>query len=433
MKDATVYAASRSGKLWKSVDRGATFAALAVPIGATDDIYTLRFEPGKPEHLWLAAEKGLFRSADGGASWQRADRDSGRYLLQRGRARSRRRAPNPARRERRRRDLPQRRWRRELGALELRPDRRLGGADLCRPGSATLFVQTATGLFRRDADGTWDEKAEPFEDDGDEVELDGMLFDGKSPETIWAFDSSSAWRSSDGGRSFRALEKKEPSMREMMKGNLASAQFRSLAQDPGESEASSMPDRGRTTIRGRRCGSRSTAARASRPPARGCPGDDVTLLRAAAPGVVYAVVGKALFRTDDGGAKWVAAGGGLPGSGGDLRDLGTGHRPDAGGRLFIATEKGLFLSSDSGASFRKADSALAEEDVESGRCRARRQALRWQLARHLLSRDAGATWTAMSDGLPTRTFAPSPWAAPPGTSASGSGTAVRSVFSTPLP
>jgi len=38
------------------------------------------------------------------------------------------------------------------------------------------------------------------------------------------------YRSADGGTSFRALEKQEPSMRDLMKGSLASAELRSLAQ-----------------------------------------------------------------------------------------------------------------------------------------------------------------------------------------------------------
>ena len=207
----------RSGQLWKSVDRGATFTALAVPLGGTDDIYTLRFEPGKADHLWLASEKGLFRTTDGGASWQRSDRDSGRYLL-------RAVAFDPA-------DARQMLaassgagvYRSADGGATWAPSSAgLAAAWVERidasPASATIFVQTATGLFRRDAAGSWEEKAEPFEDDGDEVELDGLLFDRQSPETVWAFDTSSAWRSSDGGRSFRVLEKKEPSMREMMKG-----------------------------------------------------------------------------------------------------------------------------------------------------------------------------------------------------------------------
>ncbi len=424
----TVYAASRSGQLAKSVDRGATFQPLAVPLGGTDDIYTLRFEPGKADHLWLASEKGLFRTTDGGASWQRSDRDSGRYLL-------RAVAFDPA-------DTRQMLaassgagvYRSADGGASWAPS----GAGLAAawveridasPASATIFVQTATGLFRRDASGSWDEKAEPFEDDGDEVELDGLLFDGKSPETIWAFDGSSAWRSSDGGRSFRALEKKELSTRDLIKGNLASAQFRSLALDPGNSNilyagSWSNDDPGQAVWKSVDGGKTFKAAGA------GLPGGDVKRLRAAAPGVVYAVVDKALFRTDDGGAKWIAVGGGLPADT-ELREVGLDPAQPA--RLFVATEKGLFLSNDSGVSFQKAGSALADEDVESVAVApdGRLYAGSWRGV--FTSRDAGVTWTGMSESLPHRDVRALAVGGTQGDLRIWVGTAGGGVFSTPLP
>ena len=46
--------------------------------------------------------------------------------------------------------------------------------------------------------------------------------------------AAKAWRSADGGARWTALEQKEPSMREMLKGSLETAQFRSLAQDSGD-------------------------------------------------------------------------------------------------------------------------------------------------------------------------------------------------------
>ncbi|MDQ1347208.1 MAG: hypothetical protein QG573_577, partial [Acidobacteriota bacterium] len=429
VRSATVYAASRSGKLWKSVDRGATFAALAVAIGATDDIYNLRFEPGKSEILWLASEKGLFRSADGGMSWQRSDRDSGRYLIQAV-------ALDPAdARTLLAASAGGGVYRSEDGGTSWAPSSSgLTAAWVKRihavPGSATIFVQTATGLFRRDPSGSWDEKAEPFEDDGDEVELDGMLFDGRSPETVWAFDTSSAWRSNDGGRSFRGLEKKEPSMREMMKGSLASAQFRSLAQDPGNPNilyagSWSNDDPGQAVWKS------VDGGKTFKPAGQGLPGDDVTLLRAAAPGVVYAVVGKALFRTDDGSAKWVAVGSGLPGSDTVLRDLVVD--PTESASLFVATEKGLFLSHDRGASFAKAGSALAEEDVEAVAVAPDGKLFAGSWRGIFTSRDRGATWLSMSDGLPHRDVRALAVGGAPGSLRLWVGTAGGSVVSTPLP
>ena len=425
---ATVYAVGGFNQLWKSVDRGATFAALAAPLSGTDDVYNVRFEPGSPSHLWIATEKGLFRSADAGASWQRADRDSGRYLIQAV-------AFDPA-------DARQMLAASGGGGIYRSGD---GGVSwgpsspglaaawveklYAAPGSGVLFAQTATGLFRRDADASWLEQAEPFADDGDEVELDGMLFERPSPEAIWAFDSASAWRSSDGGKSFRALEKKEPSMRELMKGNLASAQFRSLAQDPGNPKilyagSWSNDDPGQAvwkTVDG---------GRSWKAAGLGLPGDDVTLLRAAAPGVVYAVVAKALFRTDDGGAKWLAAGGGLPSST-DLREVCID--PTLPSRLLVATEKGLFLSSDSGARFQKAMSALAEEDVETVAIAPDGRLFAGSFRGIFASRDGGATWSAMSDGLVHKDVRALAVGGAAGNLRLWAGTAGGSVYSTSLP
>ena len=425
---ATVYVVSGFNQLWKSGDRGATFSALATPVGGTDDIYTLRFEPGSSSHLWAATEKGLFRSSDAGASWERADRDSGRYLVHAV-------AFDPA-------DPRQvlaasagggiyrsaeggSTWAPSSSGLAAAWIEKLYAA----PGSPVLFAQTATGLFRRDADGSWDEKAEPFEDDGDEVELDGLLFESASPAAIWAFDGSSAWRSSDGGKSFRALEKKEPSMREMMKGNLASAEFRSLAQDAGNPKifyagSWSNDDPGQAvwkTVDG---------GKSWKSAGQGLPGDDVKLLRAAAPGVVFAVVGKALFGTVDGGGKWVPLGAGLPG---DLELREVALDPTLATRLFVATEKGLFVSSDSGANFKRAMSALADEDVEAVAVAPDGRVFAGSFRGVFASRDAGATWTAISEGLPHRDVRALAVGAAAGSLRLWAGTAGGSVFSTALP
>ena len=426
---ATVYVVSGFNQLWKSTDRGATFTALSMPVGGTDDIYTLRFEPGSSRHLWAATEKGLFRSTDAGASWQRADRDSGRYLVQAV-------AFDPS-------DTQQMIAASGGGGIYRSSD---GGASweassaglaaawveklYAAPGSGVLFAQTGTGLFRRDANGSWLEKAEPFEDDGDEVELDGLLFERATPEAIWAFDGASAWRSSDGGKSFRALEKKEPSMRDLMKGNLASAEFRSLAQDPGNPKifyagSWSNDEPGQAVWR------TVDGAKTWKPAGQGLPPDeDVKRLRSAAPGVVYAVVDKALFRTDDGGAKWTAIGAGLPADT-ELREIALD--PTQPARLFVATEKGLYLSGDSGATFQKAKSALAEEDVEAVAVAPDGRAFAGSFRGVFASSDAGATWTAISEGLRHKDVRALAVGGPAGGLRLWAGTAGGGVFSTPLP
>ncbi len=425
---ATLYVVTSFSKLWKSVDRGATFTALTPPVSGTDDIFTLRFEPGASSHLWMASEKGLFRSRDSGASWQSADEGSGRYLIKAV-------AQNPA-------DPRQMLaassgggvYRSEDGGSSWQPS--VAGLSAAwvekiytAPGTATLFAQTATGLFRHEAGGNWSEKAEPFENDGDEVELDGMLFERPSPEAIWAFDGSTAWRSGDGGKSFRALERKEPSMRDLMKGNLASAQFRSLAQDLGNARilyagSSSNDDPGEAVWKS------VDAGKTFKPSGQGLPGEPVNLLRAAAPGVVYALVGKALYCTDDGGAKWVAAGGGLPG-GTELREVALD--PTQPARLFVSSEKGLYISNDSGASFTKATSALAEEDVEAVAVAPDGRVFAGSFRGVFASSDAGSTWKSISDGLLHKDVRALAVGGPAGALRLWAGTAGGSVFSTALP
>lgn len=426
---ATVYVVSGFNQLWKSTDRGATFTALAMPLGGTDDIYTLRFEPGSSSHLWAATEKGLFRSSDAGGSWQRADRDSGRYLIQAV-------AFDPADAQRMlaasggggvyRSTDGGASWEPSSDGLAATWVEKLYAAS----GSGVVFAQTGTGLFRRDPDGSWDEKAEPFEDDGDEVELDGLLFERPSPEAIWAFDGASAWRSSDGGKSFRAFEKKEPSMRDLMKGNLSSAEFRSLAQDPGNPKTFYAGSWSNDTP-GQAVWKSVDAGKSWKPAGQGLPPDqDVEILRSAAPGVVFAVVEKALFRTDDGGAKWGAIGSGLPGEV-DLREVALD--PSSPSRLFVATEKGLFLSSDSGATFKKAMSALADEDIEAVAVAPDGRAFAGSFRGVFASRDGGATWTSMSEGLPHRDVRALAVGGPSGGLRLWAGTAGGSVFSTALP
>ena len=426
---ATVYVLSGFCKLAKSVDRGATFTPLAVPLSGTDDIYSLRFEPGNSSHLWMASENGLFVSSDAGASWERSESDTGRYLVNTV-------AFDPA-------DARKMLAASAGGGIYRTTD---GGASwepsssglaaawvknlYTATGTATVFAQTSTGLFRRDADGGWDEKAEPFEEDGDEVDLDGLLYDRQSPETIWAYDGSSAWRSSDGGRSFRALEKKEPSMRDLMKGNLNSAQFRSLAQDPGNPKifyagSWSNDDPGQAVWKTVDGGKTWKAA------GTGLPGDDVMLLRAAAPGQVFAVAGKSLYRTSDGGAKWLPVGSGLPAGDLELREVALDPMQPA--RLFIATEKGLFLSNDSGATFQKAGSALAGEDVEAVAVAPSGAVFAGSFRGVFTSRDAGATWTAMSGDLPHQDVRALAVGGSTGSLRLWAGTAGGSVYSTPLP
>lgn len=388
----TVYARSGFGKLFKSIDRGATFVTMPSPVSGTDDLWNFRIQPGTG-HLWAATEAGLFVSKNGGAAWTKSDRDTGRYLIH------------------------------SIAFDPLEPRNLLAassGAGVYRssdgggrwsasstglaagwvekifasPRSPALFAQLATGLFRREAGGGWTEIAAPFETDGDKVELDGIMPDRQSAQTLWAFDGGQAWRSSDGGKSFAGLERKEPSMREMMKGTIENPEFKSLVQDPGNPKvfyagAWSGRDGALPVFKS------ADGGKTWKPSGTGLPEKAVTLLRAEKGDAIFAVADQKLHKSGDGGNSWPQVGSGLPAA--DLRELAID--PTSPARLFVATEKGLFRSTDNGATFAKLGSALADEDIEGlvvapdGRV----FASSWRGV--FASSDNGTTWKKMNDGL----------------------------------
>ena len=421
---AAVYAVTGFNGLWKSTDRGENFTALSLPLGGTDDIYRLVLNPAEPTELWVATEKGLLVSRDGGASWAPADRDTGNYLI-----RSIAAVPG----------APRTVFAASGGSGVYRSDD--GGATWrpsstglaagwvkalhASPASATVFAQTSVGLYQRDGSGAWREVRAPFSD-GKAAEPGGVLFDPASAQTLYAFDTSRWWRSADGGRGWQEVKGKEPSMRDMMKGNLESAQFKSLAQDPADpkvfyagSWSNSTP--GNAVFKSVDAGKTWKSAGA------GLPTEDVTRLRCGA-GVVFAVSEKkALYRSTDGGKSWSAVTG-LPDA--ELRDVVLD--PSTPGRVLVPTEKGLVRSADNGATWEKAGSALAEEDVEAVVAAPSGALFAGSFKGVFTSTDGGVTWTAMNDGL-TNTDVRALAVAGPAPARLLAGTAGGSVFSTELP
>lgn len=387
---ATLYARSGFGKLFKSGDRGASFAAIASPVSGTGELWNFRIQPGTG-HLWAATAAGLFVSRNGGGSWSRADDDTGRYLI-------RSIAFDP----REPRSLLAASgagiWRSGDGGASWSPSSTGLAAGWVEklhasPRSPALFAQLSTGLFRREAGG-WSELGAPFETDGDAVELDGLIFDRQSPQALWVHHGGQVWRSGDGGKAFAALEKKEPSMRDLMKGNVESAEFRSLVQDPGNPKvlyAGSWSGRAGNlpvfkTVDG---------GKTWKPSGAGLPEKPILLLRAEKSDALFAVAEHQLFRSGDGGASWSRAGGGLPDS--DLREVAID--PAAPAKIFVATENGLFRSTDNGATFAKLGSALAEEDIEGLAIAPDGRIFAGSFNGVFASSDGGATFKAMNDGL----------------------------------
>ncbi len=422
---ATVFAVTRAGGFFKSTDRGATFAAAASPVEGSDDIYSVRFAPGGA--LWAATEDGLKRSDDGGRSWRKSDRASGRYLVLAV-------AFDP-------RDAQAMLAASAGGGVYRSAD---GGASWsfsgegisagwverldASPRAATLFAQLSTGLFRRDGDGPWVELADPFEKGGKAVDVDGVLFERQSPKGVWAFEASSAWRSADGGHFFKALPQKEPSMRELLKGVPPAAQFRSLAQDPGNPKifyaGSWSPDEPVQAVF-----KTVDDGKSWKPAGNGLPKEAVTALASEAPGVVLAIVGKALFRTDDGGGSWAQQGSGLPAT--ELRELVID--PTTPSRCFLATEQGLFRSTDDGASFVKLASALAKEDVEAVAVAPDGRVYAGSFRGVFASRDAGTTWAEVNEGLTHLDVRALAVGGPPEALRLWAGSAGGGVFSRELP
>ncbi len=391
---STLYAVTGFNNLFRSDDGGETFTQLEGPAQATQDVWRLQLDPAYPEVLWASSEAGLFRSNDGGRHWTRSETGTGRYL-------ARAVAFDP--RDTRRMlagcagdgvyasDDAGAHWAPSRAGLAAGWLKRLYGS----AGSPVLFAQTAVGLWRRDGRGGWSELQAPFDEEGDEVELDGVAFDRRSPQTVWAFATSRAWRSGDGGGRWEELKVKQPSLRNMMKGNLDTAQFKSLVLDPGDPKviyAGSWSN----DAPGSAVFKTVDAGKSWKPAGQGISGDTVTLLRSEAPGVVFALVeDQKLFRTGDSGGSWAAVGSGLPD--GKLRDLAID--PSRPSRHYAATETGIYRSTDDGKSWAKAGGEAGKADAEAVVVGADGRVYAGVFGGVLASTDGGDSWKAMNDGL----------------------------------
>ncbi len=396
----TLYAlAGTFHQVFKSADAGKTWVALDPGVGGTDDIYELLVVPveGQASVLWVGTKRGLRRSTDGGATWQRMDRGTSGYL-------PKALVADP-------RD-PQKLlvgtagtavYRSEDGGSTWQPSSTgLAAAWIerfyGRRGAEGVFAQASVGLFRW-TPGGWVEVVEPFADAGDEAEPDGLLPDRATAGAWRAFDGSQLWTSTNHGASWVEVEQKQPSMREMMRSTTSSAQFASLVQDPRDPKvlyagAWSNRDAGHAVYK------TSDGGKKWVPAGTGLPTEHVTFLAGEAPGTVFAVIeGRRVFRTTDGGGSWTAAGSGLPDE--KIRCLEVD--PTDPSRVFVATDKGFFRSTDAGGSWSAVAGGVEKEDVEavtvdpaSGRV--------WigTFNGLFVSDDGGSSWREDHEGLPLR-------------------------------
>jgi len=176
----------------------------------------------------------------------------------------------------------------------------------------------------------------------------------------------------------------------MMSGKLSGPSFKSLVQDPGDPKVfytggSWSKDMGGSAVyRSSNGGKKWEAAGA------GITGG-VTLMRSAAPGVVFAATGKeGVYRTADGGRSWSVV---RPG---EIKDLAVD--PTHPERLFVATKEGLYRSADSGATWTKVTKGIKGDDVEAV-VASGGKVFCGTFDGVFFSADGGDTWSALNDGL----------------------------------
>jgi len=388
---ATLYAVVGSGRLFRSVDSGATFTELELGLRGGDELFALEVDPHDPRRLLAATKNGVRASDDGGDTWRSAGAGFGSFLCTA-------LAFHPAK--------PGTVYAGAGGDGFFRSADRgetfeplgkglaAGWAErIWAPLSAAgpVFVRLSVGLYRMDGPGQWTEIQAPFSD-GEPAKIDGIVFDRSSPRKLFAHDASSWWRSEDAGRTWTRPEMKGPGLKEMMKGSLTGPQFRSLVQDPADPKtlyagAWSNDEPGTAVFKS------TDGGKKWQPAGNGIASRSVDLLRSVSPGTVYAACGESgVFRTTDGGRSWSLV---RPG---EVRDLAVDPtKPD---RLFVATKEGLFRSADGGAAWGRVKQGLEGDDVEAVVVSSDGAAFAGTFHGVFRSTDGGTTWKAMNEGLP---------------------------------
>lgn len=387
---STIYVTSGFGDLFKSEDGGDSWTQLDLGLQGTDKLFSLDLDPHDPLTLLAGTENGLRKSTDGGESWSTVGGGLGNWFVKGVAFHPKQKGTVYAG------TTGKGFFKSTDGGETFKPSSTGLGAGwtekLYAPpsGSGPVFAQLSVGLYRQDGPGAWTELQAPFAP-GKEVEIDGLLFDRQSPKRIYAHDNARWWRSEDAGRSWQEEKVPEPSMRDMMKGKLSGPSFNSLAQDMGDPKIFYAGGSWSKETGGAPVNKSTNGGKKWEPAGAGITGD-VTLLRPAAPGIVYAVAGKeGVYRTGDGGKSWSRV------RGGEIKDLAID--PTKPERLFVATKEGLYRSTDSGATWTSVSKALKEQDVEAVVVSSSGKVFLGSFEGVLVSTDGGDKWTAMNDGL----------------------------------
>lgn len=417
----TLYATSSSNQVFKSSDSGATWTELER--GGTSELYDLKLNPHDPQGLLAATADGLRQSTDGGDSWSTVGAGLGAYLGQVI-------AFDPKRKDT---------IYAGVGGTGL--FKSIDGGETFSPfgtglaagwaeklyapanGAGPIFAQLSVGFFRLDGPGAWTEIQTPFAP-GEPAKIDGIVFDRVVPKRVYAHDGSRWWRSEDAGRAWTGIEVPAASLKNMMKGKVATPGFKSLVQDPVDAKtfycgAWNSHEPGTVVFKSIDGGKKWA------PAAIGLASEAVTLLRSAAAGTVFAVGGKdGVYRTSDGGKSWRLV---RPG---EIKELAVDATTPE--RVFVATSKGLFRSTDSGETWARTTQGLEGDEVEAVAVAPKDgQAFAGTFHGVFRSTDGGATWAplpglantdvralAIAGGSPARLYA---------------GLAGGSVFSTEIP
>lgn len=163
-----LYAALGNGGLYKSLDRGQTWALAGWPFGLSDLAVDLR----NPNVIYGTGDFTLLRSPDGGATWRILRRDY--------------------------------------------PDDRLNGIEI-NPHNGVIFTFGQTYLFRStDGGASWDGSENGLRD------VQAVAFDPVRPNVVYAAGPQGLFRSGNGGRTWRPWGQGIP----------AGTALRTLAVDP---------------------------------------------------------------------------------------------------------------------------------------------------------------------------------------------------------
>ena len=208
----TLYAGTGSGGVWKSGDQGASWQASHQGLPAGVPVLALAVDPERPRSLLAGTAQGLYRSTNGGGSWQPAGVPAQaviRVAFQRG---GRAYAGYETTPSLLRSADGGATWRRtgpwdggRVSALAATPDRVFAGLS----DTDNLFPERPSGLFRSlDAGVRWERS---------ESGLHGLLYmtsvavDPADPRVIYASTLEDLWKSTDGGATWRRLDLGPPS------------------------------------------------------------------------------------------------------------------------------------------------------------------------------------------------------------------------------